>query len=173
MRTPVKRPGSLWWFEPRWSFRPRLKALFFEIFRLWMWVRIFVVAFLFTILAAYIVKRKFPDLEFNWVASFIYSFCGLVIVTAVFFVYFWFVPPIIRINQYGVHRQEGNHGSWRPRADIQRMVVDRTVAARPQLHIEAVNRKPFDCGIGAKLSADALMAFLRETFPERLVEERK
>jgi len=173
MSAEMKKPKSLWWFEPRWSFRPRVKALFFEIFQLWMWVRIFVLALLFTILAAHVVNRKFPDLDFNWVGFFIYSFGGLVFSVAVFFVYFWFIPPIIRINQYGVHRQEGRHVFWRRRADIQRIVVDRSALDRPQLHVEALNKKPFDCGIGAKLSADRLMAYLRETFPERFVEERK
>ncbi|MGA2556451.1 MAG: hypothetical protein ABSG04_09270 [Verrucomicrobiota bacterium] len=53
------------------------------------------------------------------------------------------------------------------------MTIDTTDLARPRLIIEATGKKPLQCGIAAKLSSASLAAFLRATFPELAVEEKK
>jgi len=119
------------------------------------------------------VKREVPNLEFDWTRGFLSSVAMFIAFMGVFFVYSWFVPPIIRVNEKGISRQEGDQVSWRLRADIQRIIVDRAVPDQPQLQVETSNGRPLACGVGAGMNGEALVAFLRKTFPERVVEERK
>jgi hypothetical protein len=52
-------------------------------------------------------------------------------------------------------------------------MIDTTDPAHPRLNIEAVDNKPFDCGIAGKVSAAELASFMRRTFPELPVEEKR
>ena len=76
------------------------------------------------------------------------------------------------VNQEGVSRIQGGSTFCRRRAEIRRITID-TTDAGPRLNIEAADNKPFECGIAAKVSAAELAAFVRGTFPELTVEERR
>jgi hypothetical protein len=169
----AKQPKSLWWFEPRRSYRPRLKKEVFAIIQIKMWLRIVAIVILLTVLLAYGLKRALPDFEFDWAAQLAQSIGVMVLGLVCFSVFIWFIPPIIGVTAKGVSRLQGQHASWRLRADIRRLTIDTTDQARPRLNIEATGKKPFECGIAAKVGAAALAAFLRATFPELAVEEKK
>jgi hypothetical protein len=138
-----------------------------------MWLRLFAVLILFTVVAAYLLKRAVPDLEFDWAGQLARSIGVMVLGVVCFYGLSWLIPPFIVINANGVARQEGGHVVWRRRADIRRIIIDATDPARPRLNIEATGKKPFERGIAGKVSAAALADFLRATFPELAVEEKK
>ena len=173
MSTDAKKRKSLTWFEPSWSFRPRLKRELAGVLKLWMWVRIFMVSLFLVMLLAFFVTRKFPDLEFNWIRAFMVAFGGFVLFLMAVTVLMWFVPPTVRINAKGVCRQFGEETEWRQRSDIRRIILDRTIPEQPRLFVEADRKKEFDCGIASKTNLDSLAAFLRETFPNLVIEEKK
>jgi hypothetical protein len=100
------------------------------------------------------------------------AFGGTVLTVAAFVAYSWFVPPRVGINANGVYRLEGNHVIWRRHLDIRRIILDRTILERPRLCVEAAGKKEFDSGIASKIGLDTLDVFLRETFPDRVIEER-
>ena len=173
MSKDVKKPKSICWFEPSWSFRPRLKLDFVSVLNLWMWARIFVMALILAIILARFVSRRFPDLQFNWTYAFIQAFGGIILYLAAFITFCWVVPPRVQINAKGVCRQQGQHVAWRLRADVQRIILDRTVAERPLLSIESAGKRKFQCGIAPNIKLDSLAVYLRETFLDGTVEERK
>ncbi len=172
MSADAKKPRSLTWSEPTWSFRPRLKRDFTGVLNLWMWVRIFVVSLLLVVLLAYFVTCAVPDLQFDWINAFMMAFGGIVLYLAAFTSLLWFVPPSVRINAKGVSRQFGNQIVWRKRSDIRRIILDQTLSEKPRLRVEADGKKEFDCGIAPKISLNSLVAFLGETFPDRVIEEK-
>jgi hypothetical protein len=173
MSTDTRKPKSLKWFEPSWSFRPRLKQELATVLDFWTWLRIFVVALLLVIPLASFVTRTVPNLQFDWTYAFIVAFGGIVLYLAALIAFFWFIPPRVEINAKGVCRQQGNHAIWRRHSDIQRIILDRTLLEKPRLRVGAAGKKEFDCGIASKIGLDLLAAFLRETFPDRVIEERK
>lgn len=173
MNTDTKKPKSLNWFEPPWSYRPRLKQELTCVFNLWTWVRIFVVALLLVVLLESFVTRAIPDLQFDWTYAFIVAFGGIVLSIAAFIALCWFVPPRVGINAKGVCLQQGNHASWLRHSDIRCIILDRTLLEKPRLCVQAAGKKEFNCGIASKIGLDSLAAFLREIFPDRVIEERK
>ena len=173
MSTNAKKPKSLNWFEPAWSFRPRLQQELARVLDLRMWVRIFVVSLLLVILLASFVARAVPNLQFDWTRAFSMAFGGILLYLAALLAMFWFVPPRVAINAKGICHQQGQHATWRQHAEIRRIILDRTVQERPRLCVEAAGKKELDCGIASKISLDSLAGFLRETFPDRVIEERR
>ena len=173
MNTDTKKPKSLQWFEPSWSFRPRLKQEWTRVMDLWMWVRVFVVALLLVVLLASFVTRAVPDLQFDWTYAFIVAFGGIVLSIAAYFAFLWFVPPSVSINTKGVCLQQGDHAGWLRHSDIRCIILDRTLLEKPRLCVQAAGKREFDCGIASKIGLDSLAAFLREVFPDRVIEERK
>ncbi len=169
----AKQPKSLWWFEPRWSYWPRLIKEVSTILQLKTWLRIVAIVILLTVLLASAVKRALPDFQFDWAGRLAMSIGGLVLGLAGCLGAYWLIPPIIRVHAKGISRQQGQGASWRLRADIRRLTIDTTDPGRPRLSIEATGKKPFECGIATKVSVAALAAFLRATFPELAVEEKK
>ena len=177
MNTDTKKPKSLQWFEPPWSYRPRLKQELACVFNLWTWVRIFVVALLLVALLALVRYARGPQI-FNsigqrppptsWLSE------GIVLSIAAFIALCWFVPPRVGINAKGVCLQQGNHASWLRHSDIRCIILDRTLLEEdPRLCVQAAGKKEFNCGIAWKIGLDSLAAFLREIFPDRVIEERK
>jgi len=132
--------------------------------------RIAAVSIVLTALLAYGLKRAMPELEFDWAGKFALSFGAVLLSLLCFCGLSSLIPPIIGIKKQGVTRQEGQHVSWRRRADIRRITIDITDPARPRLNIEATNKGPFECGIASKVKAASLADFLRATFPELKVE---
>ncbi len=166
-------PKSLWWFEPRWSYTPRLKKEIWEMFQIKMWLRILAIVILLTVLIAYFVNRAIPDFEFEWAARLAFIIGAMALSLVCYLGLFWVIPPIIGVNGRGVSRQGQGHISWRLRADIRRITIDSTDPARPLLHIEASGKKTIECGIAMKVSVANLAAFLRATFPELVLEVKK
>jgi hypothetical protein len=173
MNTHAKKPKSINWFEPSWSFRPRLKRDLACGLNLRRVVRIFAVALLVVIPLAFFVTRAVPNLQFNWAHALIRAVAGVGLSLAAFFAILWFIPPRIGINAKGIYRQQGNHAVWRQCPDIRRIILDRTVLERPRLRVDAAGKKEFDCGIASKINLDSLAASLRETFPNGIIEEIK
>jgi hypothetical protein len=175
MNTESKSPKSLWWFEPRWSYVPRVKGemsfLFLVQFK--MWLRVLVEVILLTALLAYYVKREIPDLDFDWAGNLAFVIGAFILALGGFVALSFILPPIVAIKSAGVTRQEGQHAIWRRRADIRRITIDVTDPSRPLLKIEAAGKKPFESGISAKVSTAELTAFLRSIFPELSVEQKK
>jgi hypothetical protein len=68
--TPTsRRAGTLWWWEPRWSFVPRIKRETAEILAPRKWLRILALSTAVILVLAFILRRALPDLEFNWLAA--------------------------------------------------------------------------------------------------------
>lgn len=172
MGTDAKTPKSLTWFEPSWSFRPRLERDLDRVFDFRVWARILLVALLLVILLAFFVVRAVPNLQFDWTYAFIVAFGAIVLYLASITTFLWFVPPRVGISAKGVYRQEGSHAVWRRHSDIRRIVLDRTVLERPRLCVEAAGKKDLECGIASKIDLDLLAPFLVEMFPNSVIEER-
>ena len=137
-----------------------------------MWLRIVAMVVLLTAMLAYGVKRALPDFEFHWAGQLARSIGVMVFSLLCFLGAHWLIPPVILVSAKGVFRLQ-SHNSRRFRPDIQRLTIDTTDPGRPRLSIEATGKKPFECGIATKVSVAALAAFLRATFPELAVEEKK
>jgi hypothetical protein len=176
MKVENKLPKELFWVEPRWSYIPRLRTEMAEIkqilMRVWVWLRIVLIAILLTVLLARWAKRAMPDLEFDWAAQLALSIATVFIGLFCFIGLLWLIPPFVFVNRRGVSRLHGGT-FWRRRAEIRRIIIDTTDPAHPRFSIEAADNKPFECGLGGKVSAAALASFLRETLPELTVEEKK
>ena len=103
----AKKPKSLWWFEPGWSFRPRLKREFSEAIQVTMLPRIVAVVVLLTVPPAYYLKRAMPDLEFDWAGKLVLRIGAMVLALACFYGLSWLIPPIIGIKKTRCHAAGG------------------------------------------------------------------
>ena len=167
------RTACFEWSEPRWSYRPRVKAELSQVLNLKMWLRLFSLVVLLTALLAHTVKRRFPDLEFNWVGAVAASFAILAAMMGCFALALWVGAPVIQITSKGLSRQHGQSPHWRLRSAIRSVTINTTDPLHPRLLIEAQDRHPLECGIAPEVSLGALADFLKETFPEVLVKEER
>ena len=172
MESHNAKPKSVHWFEPKWSYRPRLKAELSQILNLKMWLRIMSVIVLLTVALAYAVNRAVPDLEFNWFAALATGIGALAIGMTGMATVLWFVPPQITINHKAISRQQGQSSHSILPGNIRCITIDTTNPARPLLHVETADR-PLECGVAVKVSPLILAQFLRELFPELLVVEKR
>jgi len=163
--------AKLWWWEPRWSYRPRFKAELGVLANHRVWLRICLWAAVIVTPLALALRYAVPDLEFNWFKGIALSFLAFLLYAGVAFSLYWWMPPIVRLSDKGVSRQQGQHVHWRLRRDIRRIVVDTTALAHPVLRVETTG-KPLEAGVSAKVGPEELLKFLRQAFPELLVEER-
>jgi hypothetical protein len=163
---------SFQWFEPQWSYRPKVKVELFRILNFKMWLRIVAIVIPLTILLAYGTKRAFPNLEFDWVAALGGSIGIAIAMLALMTAILWFVPPIVSINCKGVFYQQGQSTRQRLRSDIRSITIDFTDPVRPFLHVET-SKRPLECGIAPQISLQNLVQFLRGSFPELLVTEKR
>lgn len=148
-----------------------MKTELLRILNLGMWLRIIAIVILLTALLAYGLKRIIPDLEFDWVRAMAASIGICILMLAVMTVALWFGAPTITINDKGVSRG-GQAVHWRYRSDIRRITIDVTDATRSWLRVES-SHQPFEAGIGDEVNLADLKDFLRQTFPELVVEERR
>jgi hypothetical protein len=167
----TKKSESLRWFEPRWSHVPRLKSEWSSLLHLKMWLRVSTVVILLTALTAYGVKHAVPDLDFNWAGALAASVGAFALVMFLTSAVLWAIPPIIIINCRGVCPQ-GQPAYRRLRADIRFITVDATDRTRPLLRVET-SRKLLEIGIAPKITLPELLAFLKATFPEVVVTEKR
>jgi hypothetical protein len=172
MKSAEKKRKSVQWFEPRWSFAPRLKMELIGFLQLKMWARIFVVVILLTALVAHWLKSKLPDLEFDWAEAVASSFGIFIFIMAIIIGISFAVPPLIQINSKGISYQQGQSVQRRIRSDIRNLIIDVTDLTRPVLRVESV-KKPLVIGISSKVSLRELAAFLQTTFPELIVTEKR
>lgn len=164
--------ASLSWFEPQWSYRPRLKTELASVADCRKVLRILALVAVVVSLLAFAVERAVPDLEFDWVRGGLLSILVLLVGIAALAGTLWFIPPAIRITDKGISRQQGQSVLWRMRRDIRRVQVDATVPGRSVLRVEST-RPPFEAGVPARISPEELAVLLRQTFPEACVEVRK
>ena len=115
-------------------------------------------------------KKLIADLDFSWTKALVTSWLAMLGIFAVMYAIFRFVPPVIRISQKGVSRQHGQAVRWRQRHDIRLITLDWTDPSAPRLQVETES-KPLAIGIGPKIDRTLLVTFLRQTFPELLVQE--
>jgi hypothetical protein len=166
------QPKSYKWFEPKWSYRPRLKAELLGILNFKMWLRISLVVVLLTGLLVLAVKREFPDLEFNWILTLLASLGWVVVALYAFIAFLWFMPPYITIDHQGIFCQQGRSVEPRLRSDIRCVTIDVTNPSRPLLLVESTKRA-VKCGIPPQVSLPELRQFLRDAFPELPVTETR
>jgi hypothetical protein len=162
---------SLSWSEPRWSYVPELKRELACVLRLGMWLRVSVVCGLLTFLLARAVQRVASELEFDWVGSLLKAIGMMVAGLGAFAGILFLFPPLVTVGPKGMARQQGQGTRWWLRGDIRAMTVDWTEPTKPLLRVEAA--KPITVGVGPKIARAQLTGFLRETFPEVLVEEKQ
>ena len=169
----VSSPTVLRWSEPQWSYRPKVKAEISRIVGLKPVLRIVIVAALVAGLFAYGIRRAVPDLEFNWVVSFIMS-AGILLLYVIFLgAMFWFAPPEIHLTSEGVSYQRGRAPRRRLRSELKRITIDVLGPDRRILTVEAAGKRPLQFGIASEVSTPGLMEFLSGTFPGLVVEERR
>ena len=161
--------SSLWWFEPRWSYLPRVKRETAFVFRLVFWLRIIAASLGLAAVALFFARNAAPDLEFNWTRAFLFA-VGLPGLSLVSFTWLlrW-IPPTISINRHGVCRDK----YWKRRSDICKLRVDAVDRSRPVLIVETASQHPLVVGIGPGILPVKLLALLREFFPELMVEENR
>ena len=172
MQFDDNQPKSYQWLEPAWSYRPRIKTELSEILNIKLWPRVVIVVAAVTFALAYAVKRLLPDLEFDWLKALGASIgavnCCLAAVAAILL----YVPPSIKIWNKGIMRQQGSSHRILFRSDIRQITIDATNPSQVWLRVQTA-KKPFECGIPAKISSTDLAQWLRESFPQTLVTEQR
>lgn len=138
-----------------------------------MWLRVVGLVILAAALLAHIVKRRFPDLEFDWIGGVAASITILAAMMGSFALALWAAPPVIQITPKGLSRQHGQSPRWRLRSEMRSITIDTSEPTHPRLLIECVSKKPMECGIAPEVGLTVLAGFLRETLPELLVEEKQ
>jgi hypothetical protein len=160
------RPDTLSWFEPRWSFAPRIRKEFSLLLRPGFWLRVAVLA---APLAALLVVaiRRIPGVELSWGEATrmgAVSVGALIGMLAFAFGIHLLIPPTVRLSAKGLSRQTGNSVRWFRTADLISLTLDLRDPAKPRLRVEA-KRKTEELGVGPKVSPERLTEFLRRTFP--------
>jgi hypothetical protein len=167
----AKQKNNLSWFEPAWSYHPRIKKELAGLCDPRMWTRIVVITVATALALAFAVKRRFPDLEFDWTAALLLSVGACALMLASFTAILWWVPPMIQVNDKGISRQQGQHVHWRRRVELRHVFVDATDPIHPFLTVESA-RAAWRIGVPQRIEKRDLIAFLRRTFPELLIDER-
>lgn len=169
----ISKTAKLVWSEPKWSYRPRVKAELSSILNLRMWSRVLVLVILLAVVAAHYLGKAFPDLDFNWVGALAISVCVITAQLVLLGSFLWTVPPRITINRKGISRQHGQSVGWRLAKDIRLIAIDDTDLNHPHLYIEAAGRKEWDIGIASEIDRAQLRSFLREVLPSLLIDEKR
>ena len=142
------------------------------MFRATLWIRAIIASLLATALLAYCVETLIPDLEFNWIGALVKCFGFAVLGIGIAFLVSCLIPPIICVQSKGIFRQEGQSVCWRLRSEIRKITVDVPNPVQPVLRVDA-NTIPFEAGISEKLNPRVLMEYLKQTFPELLINEKR
>jgi hypothetical protein len=105
----ARTPKSVSWWEPRWSFVPRIRHEFRIPLR--KWIRIFVVSGLVTVLLAVIVRACLPNLPFNWFLNFLYAVAATVGYLVIARWFYSILPPHVTLHRKGITVVHGNNAT--------------------------------------------------------------
>ena len=170
MQGTEKAQDSIWWWEPRWSFVPRIRQEMAGLLQVKLWLRILIFSAVIIFVLALLLHWAVPGLEFDWPKAFLLSvLAGLGGLGAIIGLLL-LLPPMISVNRRGISRQQGQSVHWRRRAEIRRIAVVTTTPGKPLLWVET-SGQPFEAGIASQIVPSDLAAFLKRSFPELLVEE--
>lgn len=161
-----KRPETLSWFEPRWSFVPRVRRDFALLLKPAFWMRIAALSVPLAVLLVWGIRRV-PGAELGWVeAARLGLLSGAVLASMLVLLLgvHLLVPPLVRLSPKGVSRQTGQSVQWMRSADLRSVTVDLSDPAQPRLRVES-SRKTVEIGIGGKVALDPLLEFLKRAYP--------
>lgn len=117
-----KRPKSLGWWEPRWSYVPPMLRETREIFAPQSCLRIALVAAA-VLLAIYIavefwLRPAMPAFQFNWLGAFAKGVGGIGVFLALHVILHIVIPPRITITKRGIATQHGQSALLTKHGDI-------------------------------------------------------
>lgn len=96
----IKQKKITWW-EPRWAYLPRVYASYRRAYTFWPLLRVILLTVVIVAIAAPLLQRAFPELEFDWTKATLASIgAGLFILAVAGLVAL--VPPHISVRQKGI-----------------------------------------------------------------------
>lgn len=96
----MSRPKkSIWWFEPRWSFVPRLFHDIQDARLVWALLRALLVSTVIAAGIAFVVTLNFPRVKLNWPLMYTQAVILILFLIATHLVYALAVPPIVSITR--------------------------------------------------------------------------
>lgn len=164
----MKQRKEFTWWEPSWSFRPKLAKAFQPARNPWFWVRIELAGVVFIGFAFWLSKR-FPDLELPLGRLIPAALAVPLVVAGAPLLLFWWMPPFIAVTRKGVMVMQGQHANWYLAKQIQAVQLLLHVPERPLLRV-STDAKSGTYGIALKVNLADLETFIREALPEAKCE---
>lgn len=162
------RPKSFGWWEPRWSYVPRMLREIREIFAPQSCLRIVLVSAAL-VLAIYVAVELWlgpamPAFRFNWLGAFAKGIGGIGVLLALHIILHVAIPPRVTISKRGIARQHGQAVRVTKHGDITAMHLVLRRVARHFIRVETAKRSQ-RIGLGRRVSLLAL----EERFGDKLV----
>jgi hypothetical protein len=164
----AQRPKTIGWWEPRWSYVPRIIRETREIFAPPSCLRI-ALASAAVVLAIYIavefwLRPAMPAFQFNWLGAFANGIGGICAFLALHLVLQVVIPPRVTITKRGVARQHAQAASVTKHGDIAAVHLVLRRDDRHFIRVEnAKHSRRFGLGRGVSLFA------LEDHFGDKLV----
>lgn len=96
----IKRKEVQWW-EPGWAHYPRVYTAFRRVYSFWPLFRIVLLSGVVVAIAALVLQKKFPELEFDWMKAMATSIAvGFLIPAVVYLVAL--IPRHISVRRKGI-----------------------------------------------------------------------
>lgn len=163
------KPRKEWqWWEPRWSFRPRLWKEFKPFLNPWLWVRLELVVIVFLGFVLWLVG-KFPEIELPLERIIPLALIVPPVLIGIPLIAYWLIPPMIAVSHKGILVMHGQSARWFLAAKIESVQLLLQVPHHPLLRVSA-GKLIGTYGIGPKVDLTGLEAFIREVLPEARCE---
>lgn len=164
----MKQPEKIWWWEPRWSYRAKLRKEYEQFRNPWLWVRmeiaaVAVIGFVFWLIA------KFPEIELPMERIIPLVLVGPFALLGVPMAAFWLIPPQVFLDRHGIVLLHGNSASRMPAKQMRIIRLILSQPGHPLLQVVG-NEKTLTCGVESGVDSGQLESLLRDWFPAALVE---
>jgi len=159
----MKPRKEISWWEPHWSFRPKLEKEFAPFRNPWLWVRlelvgVALVGFLFWL------AWRFPEIEWPKSRLIAGALLGPILLLGAPMLLLWWLPPFIAVSRKGVMVMQGKHAQWYLAEKVRVVQLLLQVPDHPLLRV-STNAVTGTYGIAAKVSVADLEALIQEAVP--------
>lgn len=160
----MKRRKEWLWWEPHWSFRPKLRKVFEPFLNPWLWLRMELAA---VVLLGFVfwLAGRFPEIELPMERI---ALLALILPPAILgtpLLMYWWLPPFVSISRKGILIMHGQISRWLLAKRIQTVQLLLQVPAHPLIRVTTTEATE-TYGIAAKVNLADLEAFIREVLPE-------
>lgn len=108
MNAKSKVPRSVSWWEPRWSFVPRIRRELRTLISPRLWLRVLALVTIIVVPLAAFVQAHVPGLQFNWSLALLKSIGLFGLYISAISIMLMLLPPRITVNHRGISVQHGN-----------------------------------------------------------------